>query len=44
MLTSYEMTQVEGGKVNYNLIGVIGTLLTFLAGVIDGYMRPLRCN
>ena len=44
MLTDNEMLNIEGGKVKWSVIGLIGGVLTFLAGIIDGYLRPLKCN
>ena len=44
MLTDNELLNVEGGAISWGLIGLIGGVLTFLAGIFDGYLRPLRCN
>ena len=32
-----------GGLSVWGAIG-IGTIVTFLIGVIDGFVRPLKCN
>ncbi len=44
MLTDKEMLNIEGGKVSWGLIGLIGGLITLITGIFDGYLRPLRCN
>lgn len=44
MLTNNEMLAIEGGKIPFNVFAVVGALLTLLAGIVDGYLRPLRCN
>ncbi|MDD4187175.1 MAG: class IIb bacteriocin, lactobin A/cerein 7B family [Bacilli bacterium] len=44
MLTNEEMLSIDGGAVSWSLIGLIGGAITFIAGIIDGYLRPLKCN
>ena len=44
MLTNYEMMNIEGGSVNWSIIGVVGASIAFVAGIIDGFFRPLRCR
>lgn len=42
-LNEKELHEVNGGsKVAVGLLIAAG--ITFLIGVIDGYVRPLRCN
>lgn len=39
-----EMKNITGGGITaWGAVG-IGALLTFLAGVIDGIARPLKCH
>ena len=39
-----EMKNITGGGITaWGAIG-IGTLITFLAGVIDGIARPFKCH
>ena len=33
-----------GGAIKYAVFGVFGALITFVAGLIDGYLRPLSCK
>ena len=39
-----EMKNITGGGITaWGAIG-IGALLTFLAGVVDGFARPFKCH
>ena len=44
MLTNKEMLNVEGGRINWSIVSFIGAGLALLAGIIDGFLRPLKCN
>ena len=44
MLTKNEMLEVIGGGFNWTVVGIIAAGLTLIAGIIDGYLRPLKCN
>ena len=37
-----ELCNINGGGVSIGFL--IGAGITFLIGVIDGYVRPLRCH
>lgn len=43
-LNKQEMLNIKGGTVNFGLWGLIGGGIVFLIGLIDGYVRPLKCN
>ena len=39
-----DLKTIQGGGLSvWGAIG-IGTIVTFLIGVIDGFVRPLKCN
>ncbi len=38
-----ELMKIKGGT-NWVAIGVGSTLVSFLIGLLDGYLRPLKCN
>ena len=39
-----EMKQIVGGGITaWGALG-IGAILTFIAGVIDGFARPFKCH
>lgn len=41
-LEQKELQTIQGGGIGFGLL--IGAGIVFLIGVIDGYMRPLKCN
>ena len=43
-LNDVEMKKIIGGGMS--LFGILGisSLVTFLSGIIDGFVRPLKCN
>lgn len=43
-LNQDEMKQVQGGGVNWSLVAGIGAVISFIIGVIDGYVNPIKCN
>lgn len=44
VLKEEELKRVEGGAIKIGLIVGIAAGISFLAGIIDGYLRPLKCN
>ena len=44
VLQNDELNNITGGGVNYGVLAVIGGVVAFLIGVVDGYLRPLACN
>lgn len=44
MLNNDELCQIKAGASKWTLGLTLGAILSFLAGVIDGYLRPLGCN
>lgn len=44
-LSKNELNNIEGGLLkNFTAWGVIGAGVTFIIGIINGYIRPLPCN
>lgn len=41
-VSSNELKQINGGGLGLGIL--IGGLATFIIGVIDGYVRPLKCR
>lgn len=44
MLEKEELIEIKGGAVNFAILGAVGVAVTFIIGLIDGYVRPLKCN
>lgn len=43
-LTDKELMNIDGGAVKIGIGILIVAGITFIAGVIDGIVRPLKCN
>ena len=41
-LSKNELVDITGGAFKYGIAIGIGAVITFLIGVIDGYLRPLK--
>ena len=41
-LDNCELRSINGGGIGIAFL--VGAGITFLIGVIDGYVRPLKCN
>ncbi len=44
VLKEQELEMIVGGGISYTIMGLIGAIGVFLAGVVDGIIRPLKCN
>lgn len=44
LLSEQELKQVVGGGFSFGLGTLIGVGITFVIGLIDGFIRPLGCN
>ena len=42
-MTNVELMKVMGG-IKYSKIGILGGVIVFLLGVLDGYINPNKCN
>ena len=43
-LSDKELMCINGGGINIGLVVGIAAGVTFLIGLIDGIIRPLKCN
>jgi len=43
-LTNNELQNIDGGGISFGIGLLIGAAVVFLAGVTDGYVRPLACR
>lgn len=44
LLTKEELLKVNGGAINWTAISIIGSIVTFITGLVDGYLRPIKCH
>lgn len=43
-ISDLEMMKINGGGINIGAIVGIAAGITFIIGLIDGIIRPLKCN
>lgn len=43
-INNNEMSNINGGAVNWGLYAGLGALASFIAGFIDGYVHLKKCN
>lgn len=43
-LSDNELKNITGGAISWKLLAAIPLAVSFIAGIIDGYLRPLKCN
>ncbi len=43
-LKEQELNEIAGGSINYAVAGILTAIGVFIAGVVDGILRPLKCN
>lgn len=43
MIIESELKEIKGG-VNWVIVGVSGSIISFIIGLVDGYLRPLKCR
>ncbi len=44
MLTNEDLYNVKAGAIKASILALIAAGVTFIIGVVDGYLRPLKCN
>lgn len=44
-LSNEEMLNIKGGALKFKMIGaVVGGIVVFIIGVVNGLVNPQRCN
>jgi len=43
-LSKDELLNVTGGGISIGAVTGIGALITFIIGIVDGYLRPSKCS
>ncbi len=39
-----ELKSMKAGAIHWGIVGLIGGIITFFVGVIDGYTNPSKCR
>ena len=39
-----ELKDIKAGAIRWGIIGIIGGIITFVVGVIDGFTNPSKCR
>jgi len=43
-MSKQELLNVIGGGINIGVVAGISALITFVIGIVDGYLRPQKCS
>ncbi|MEG0025870.1 MAG: class IIb bacteriocin, lactobin A/cerein 7B family [Bacilli bacterium] len=43
-LTKKELQNISGGEFNIGIAALIGSIIVFISGIFDGYVRPFSCR
>lgn len=43
-LSKSELIKVTGGAIGWKFLAAVPLAVSLIAGIIDGYLRPLKCN
>lgn len=44
MLENSKLKEINGGAIKWSIALILGSIFTLIAGILDGYKRPLPCN
>lgn len=44
ILEKEELLEIYGGAISYGLMTAIVGGIVFIIGIVDGYLRPLKCR
>jgi hypothetical protein len=43
-LNNSELKEITAGAIKWGLLGIIGGIVTFVIGVLDGITNPVKCR
>ncbi len=43
-LNKFELKNIKAGAIHWGVVGLIGGIIAFVVGVVDGYTNPSRCR
>ncbi len=38
------LKKIRGGAVNWGMLAGVGAFVSFVVGLVDGYIHPKKCN
>lgn len=44
ILENNQLKQIYGGSSDWTIATIVGIAITFIAGIFDGILRPIKCN
>lgn len=44
IVSNENLKEVKGGAINWTAAAGVGAFLSFIIGIIDGYINPKKCN
>lgn len=43
-LSQKELKNISGGALGWKFFAAVPLAISLIAGIVDGYLRPLKCN
>ena len=43
-INNEKLAEIKGGAFNWGILAGIGAAISFIIGVIDGWVNPQKCN
>ena len=43
-INNEDLKKINGGGMSFGIGALIGAGIVFLVGLVDGFVRPLKCN
>jgi len=43
-VSNQELKEIKAGAIRWGIVGIIGGIITFIVGVIDGFTNPSKCR
>ena len=43
-LRDEELNEIKGGAIKFGVLSVIFSAVILVVGIVDGYLRPKKCN
>ena len=43
-ISNNELKSIKAGAIHWGIVAIIGGIITFVVGVIDGFTNPSKCR